>query len=329
MHPSMDVAFSTEEIVQAKAEWAKARDLYDDETLIRLCESGARAIFRDPYASAEGIVAQIESAAQKGAALSLIRVGDGEGHVLDLQASSSSDARALKCFNTIFFRQTGVKLGFDEAQFLCRRVTSSILDGDILGFRSVDRGFEPNELSIIAGAIDGDANGIRAAIGMMAARQFLEIQVANGSFRHSILTSAWIHLTLVQHIERLCAAFPAVIVISGRSELAGEFDRRIGGRLREFITVPRGYWRGETREPQDILESHYFKDFPKVMQKLRGDLRGALVLVGAGFLGKLYCHAAKKSGAVAVDLGSAFDVLANQLTRPEHRHLDMTATRWL
>lgn len=329
MHSSMDLAFSLEEIARAKGEWTKARALYDDEALIRICESGARAVFRDPYMAAEEIVAQIEDAARKRTALSLLRIGDGEGHVLDLRAAASSDERALKCFNTIFFRQTGVKLAFDDAQFLCRRVARSILDADILGFRSVDFGFEPNELSIIDAAIGGDANGIRAAIGMMAARQFLEVQVANGSFRHSILTSAWIHLTLVRHIERLCAVFPAVIVISGRSELAGEFDRRVGGHLREFVAVPRGFWREEPREPQRILESHYFKDFPKVVQKLRGDLRGTLVLVGAGFLGKLYCQTAKESGAVAIDLGSAFDVLANHMTRPEHRHLDIAATRWL
>jgi hypothetical protein len=41
-----------------------------------------------------------------------------------------------------------------------------------------------------------------------------------------------------------------------------------------------------------------------------------LVLIGAGIFGKIYCAAAKRSGGVALDMGSAFDILAGKLTRP-------------
>jgi len=62
---------------------------------------------------------------------------------------------------------------------------------------------------------------------------------------------------------------------------------------------------------------------------LRADLQGTLVIVGAGFLGKLYCDAAKNSGAVALDFGSAFDILAGMSTRPGHTRLDINALRWM
>lgn len=53
------------------------------------------------------------------------------------------------------------------------------------------------------------------------------------------------------------------------------------------------------------------------------------MLVGAGFFGKIYCHTAKMNGAVAVDLGSAFDVLAGLSTRPAHTSVDVKALSWL
>jgi hypothetical protein len=51
--------------------------------------------------------------------------------------------------------------------------------------------------------------------------------------------------------------------------------------------------------------------------------------VGAGLFGKVYCHTAKQDGAVAIDLGSAFDILAGLETRPVHKWYDISAMRWI
>jgi hypothetical protein len=66
-----------------------------------------------------------------------------------------------------------------------------------------------------------------------------------------------------------------------------------------------------------------------VRQRLSRDLRGKLVLVGAGLFGKVYCHTARQHGAVAIDLGSAFDILAGLNTRPIHKAYDINAMRWI
>jgi hypothetical protein len=42
------------------------------------------------------------------------------------------------------------------------------------------------------------------------------------------------------------------------------------------------------------------------------------VLAGAGIFGKKYCATARQNGAVALDLGSAFDILEDKITRPVH-----------
>ena len=66
-----------------------------------------------------------------------------------------------------------------------------------------------------------------------------------------------------------------------------------------------------------------------MLKRLNQDLRGKLVLAGAGLFAKVYCHAAKLNGAVAIDLGSAFDILAGLETRPAHKDRDINALRWI
>jgi hypothetical protein len=106
--------------------------------------------------------------------------------------------------------------------------------------------------------------------------------------------------------------------------LKEQFHARLGARLREFITVPvQGF------VPSSLTESHYSGSFAKVADRLRRDLRGTLVLVGAGLCGKIYCNVAKMNGAVAVDLGSVFDVLAGLATRPIHADYDFSGASWL
>ena len=45
------------------------------------------------------------------------------------------------------------------------------------------------------------------------------------------------------------------------------------------------------------------------------DLAGRMVIVGAGYAGKVVIHEAKKRGAMALDLGSALDYWMGAATR--------------
>ncbi len=58
---------------------------------------------------------------------------------------------------------------------------------------------------------------------------------------------------------------------------------------------------------------------------LAQNLSGSLVLVGAGPWAEFYCTIAKQRGAVAVDIGSGFDLLSGRNTRPFHGRLRRAA----
>jgi hypothetical protein len=293
-----------------------------NETLDTLCKRQSR-IFLPLQAEAAAFVAgEIINFIRQRTPASLIRVGDAEGNAIGLTKPLPTHPLQLKTFNTIFFNQNGISLGEEEARSFARTVREALLSADIIGFRSFDVIRVKSELQLISRHIE---NGeIRGALGILYAREFLQHALEQGIFLHRILTSAWIHLGLIPHLQEIMSVPQSVIIISGRPELKEHFARRLGERLRTFIAVPVDQSR-----PKLEADSHYRNQFPQVIEFLKTDLRGTLVLVGAGLFGKIYCHVAKQSGAVAIDIGSAFDILAGKSTRPVHSTVDIPALRWV
>jgi hypothetical protein len=169
---------------------------------------------------------------------------------------------------------------------------------------------------------------LRGALGMIEALQYGDRAVKNAEFCNTVLTSAWVHLGLLEHLDVLLDNAPRVVVITGRHELETLFSEMLKSRLAAFLPVP------VQANNQSSLErpSHYPTRYKEIITALRTDLRGTLVLIGAGVFGKKYCATAKQNGAVALDLGSAFDLLADKITRPVHSNpsiVDPNHGRWI
>ena len=224
----------------------------------------------------------------------------------------------ISTFCTEFLSQNGIPIPQDTAIKFCAEVRTALITADIVGFRS----FRFDERSMIRSRLGhGDAY---AALGVLYARELLQDGLKEGYWRQSIMTSAWIHLELVPYLCNILEAAGPVIIVTGREELHNEMRSRVGARLEAFITVPvQGF------KPPSLDQSHFVEAFPVVRERLSRDLRGKLILVGAGLFGKVYCHTARQHGAVAIDFGSAFDVLAGLNTRPIHKLYNIDALRWI
>jgi len=59
------------------------------------------------------------------------------------------------------------------------------------------------------------------------------------------------------------------------------------------------------------VKRHYPDRFKAIMQEIDVPYPGAVFLVGAGVLGKIYCHRIKELGGIAIDIGSTFDAWAS------------------
>ena len=67
----------------------------------------------------------------------------------------------------------------------------------------------------------------------------------------------------------------------------------------------------------EALEPHWPNAFERTISTIASASPG-LCLVGAGFLGKVYCDAVKRRGGQAIDVGSVFDIWAGVKSRTGH-----------
>jgi hypothetical protein len=297
------------------AETTYQRLFIDDQTVLA---AGAERAFFEPTGAnaAPAIVARMKRALERQEPLSLVRVGNGEGNAISLVEEPASDAN-FQGFDFEFVSQNGISIGVEAAVSFSKKVVEAIKSADIQGYR-IQR-FD--EDALVRQCLDRHA--LAPALGITYARALFYRQLCDENTMGTWFTNAWIHLELIDHFNALIESARRVFVITGRHELEGKFRDRLGSRLYRFARVPvQGY------VPQSLADSH-FQQFEQMRSLIKRDVHsGMLVLIGAGLFGKIYCQDARDSGAVAIDMGSAFDLLAGVATRPIHRQIDLAAVRW-
>ena len=105
----------------------------------------------------------------------------------------------------------------------------------------------------------------------------------------------------------LLQGLPSVTLITCR-DVCDIFENDLLIDTVRWIPVPQ---EAQTGQP---TERHYPVAHSRVLREL--DVGpGDVVLVGAGPNGKVYCDAAKRDGAIALDIGSIFDLIAGVPSR--------------
>lgn len=287
----------------------------DDATVLA---AGARCAFFEPDGTkaAPAIVARVKRALEHGEPLSLVRVGNGEGNAISLIEEPRSRA-LFEGFDFEFVSQNGLSIGAEEAVPFSKEVVEAIRSADIQGYRI----HRVDEDALVRRCLARSASS--PAYGITYARAFFYRQLREQQAQETWFTNAWIHFELIPQIDTLFESASRVLIITGRHELEGKFRARLGSRLRRFVRVPvQGYI------PQSRADSH-FAAFEAMRALIRREAdAGTLLLIGAGLFGKVYCREGRDRGAVAIDMGSAFDLLAGVATRPIHREIDLAEIRW-
>lgn len=82
---------------------------------------------------------------------------------------------------------------------------------------------------------------------------------------------------------------------------------------------------GESKTISDakLRASHFPTVYKKIIDEISVPFVGAVYLVGAGLLGKVYCGEIKRQGGIAIDIGSVMDALAGIKTRGNERLNDV------
>ena len=127
-------------------------------------------------------------------------------------------------------------LPIEDAQRLSCELSEVLAGADIIGLRAF--GPNPSDVHIrkISQAID--KRNLRGALGMIEALQYADRAVKNGEFHNTVLTSAWVHLGLLEHLDVLLDNAPRVVVITGQHELETLFSEKLKDRLTAFLLIP-------------------------------------------------------------------------------------------
>ena len=219
-----------EEIRLAKDEYNRFISSYDYDSFVVNCKARSRLLIEDQRDGARFIADEAIRALGCSKALLMVRIGDAEGNLL--QFALHPNAFDLKWVNAVFLINDNQPLPIEDAKRLSRELSELLAGADIIGLRA----FGPNpwhvQIRKIAQAID--RNNLRGALGMVEALQYGDRAVKNGEFRNIVLTSAWVHLGLLEHLDVLLDNAPRVVVITGRHELETLFSEKLKNRLRRF-----------------------------------------------------------------------------------------------
>lgn len=309
---------------QAREEYQRLIGTFDYAAFLENCRRESRLLIES---AREGAAFVADTALQSLANRSpfmMIRIGDGEANLLRFAEHEGSFE--WKWVNALFELHDNQRLSLEESRGIARDMLDAIAAADVVGLRPLCPAPIDQHFNAISQTIE--SGDMRGALGMIGAFSQADRAVRNHEFRHAVITSAWVHLALLEHLDRLLDAAGQVIVITGRGELAALFSRKLGSRLAAFLAIPLQ----ASDQAMPHRDFHYPVRYRQVLEALQGNLHGALVLVGAGIFGKKYCAVARQSGGVALDLGSAFDVLAGVRTRPVHslaQFLDIQRASWL
>jgi len=131
--------------------------------------------------------------------------------------------------------------------------------------------------------------------------------------------SAWIHYELHRSgaLFKLLEAQNRVGLISCRLDLPARLESLFGLSV-SYFEIPDMYCELDTGGANE----DYIERLESCLDKVRVEFPGMVFLVGGGLYGKLYCHAIKSRGGIALDLGALLDAWAGIPSRPTvYRHL--------
>jgi tetratricopeptide (TPR) repeat protein len=261
-------------------------------------------------AQCEAFIRIVRERLARGAPFSFIRLGDAESNAFSYDDGFAEHFEAdAEHRERIWWGRT---LDPSVRALLADRVRHAIAESDALGIPTRTRFLRDIRLDS-----HRKFSMVPSGRGLLAILQTLREAPGLRALEAGVLTSAHVHQDLQRWnlYPALFAEVQDVVVVSCHPGVAEAMRGRFGVDIAKAVMVPPG---DAARE----LQQRRLEDLempPRSIERALEDLgdwpRGRLVLVGAGYAGKIIVHEAKQRGAVALDLGSIFDTWAGANTR--------------
>lgn len=244
----------------------------------------------------EDVIVAIEHAKRWRLPFSIVRVGNGEARVVGYPDYIPPLWLARSYTNWFGDRNNTVSNELIRSEMMAAMVAS-----DIVGV--------PHGL--------GGGNDAQWALAHRMLRLYSVMPTSGHLCRHAF------HLTALKDrsFEKIVADEQFITVISPhdiREPLVGQ----LGVKDARWFPIP-----GQAKFFRGMDERRHYPDvFMELRQNLTVRTPGEIFLIGAGPLGKVYCHWVKTLGGIALDVGSILDVWAGHATRSGFGNLLETYT---
>lgn len=253
-----------------------------------------------------GLMGRLTDALAAGRGVGLVRLGDGEAYGYAPTEIAGIAPEAFIEDNLIRERMWwGTTIDEPRRETIRRRFREAVASADIIGVPSIYRIIRDRSTPYTRFGSTGGQRGLATVLSQLGEA----IPTAG-----RILTEERCHQILFDRsgIEALCKAARRVVVVScwTREQLRLDAHPDIHNVVIPGHTkVAKATGMGpETRALFDTFEA-------QVTEMAACCAPGTLVLVGAGFLGKVFIAEAKAKGAVALDVGAVLDYLVGFKTR--------------
>ena len=264
---------------------------------------------------------EIRHALDVGKPYLMLRLGDGEGACIRLNAADESANRDYyranrEEFATIWFKDTAV---LDDPEF------SAAIDAFNAAIRQADAiGGSAYEAAIKVEYSHASRRGIAWVVNVM--RKMLALAESEPEWATRVpVFSLVVHYDLLQTgaLARLLRNRHHVGVISCHDELPHALAKTYDIEHVEFIKTPGEQIHAATLGNAAVAGRHWPDRYREICDELDLPVKreGQLWLVAAGILGKIYAGRLKTQGAVVIDIGAVADLWMGRNTRvfPELR----------
>lgn len=248
---------------------------------------------------AESLVHMVSDRLRRGRSFSIIRLSDGEGYLFQHANSFFTDADARNRERHWW----GMEIDSELREAVISSGLDTIANADVIGIPSIYRflrDHSPKSRSLLA-SLQGR--------GLMAVLQgVLQYAPPGADFGDDKLNIAVFNQR--RNLEKIASAAKNIIVVTGaKSSIVREALAYLGNL--HVINIPT---HNKTTSNDRFWSAD--RPLPFVFSEIRDRIQadsapGTLVLVGAGIAGKSFVQAAKLSGGVGLDLGSALDELVD------------------
>lgn len=235
------------------------------------------------WLNTEGAIAKIKDAIANAEPFSLIRIQDGEYRFIEYENVPLTDLEQIIWVH--FGRQP-----FPDryVKFISQGVIKAAQNASIVGlFRG------PLVLSPQHGEY-------QRLLYSAVSRQLIN--------ENANVVDADIHNTLLveQAYEQFLTGLPFLGLVTCR-HIAAAVGKKFGiGEVRTYM-IPEQHQFASNLLDFYNNKPHFPDAFAETCRNIHVPFKGAVFLVGAGMLGKIYCDEIKKKGGIAIDVGSVFD----------------------